>query len=196
MQSLSPYTPDINHTSASGATVGHSSPPTPTPPAKPQLPYDGFADGPIVMGAELSASSSRLTLKLSNALGLAFKPTYSCGLGSYGHGASSGCCQYNRTFEISTASSGSNDSLWSAVPMHEIQLIPALASDGPSRPPSRPAAKRKLPTVRHSGSRVVIIGRIAKSSPPIITTLVRLTVSILRLASLCLAQATTARPAC
>eukprot|EP01050_Picozoa_sp_SAG11_P015839 SAG11_NODE_2096_length_3832_cov_2.091347_2_plen_816_part_00 len=95
------------------------------PPGAPmaQLPYDGFADGPILLNATRT-SDTELTLTYSNAEGLALKPTYECGIGEYNR-TGAGCCDFDRNWETSTATRGDADYLWSAVPAHKVKLLPA-----------------------------------------------------------------------
>ena len=94
------------------------------PPGAPraQLPYDGFADGPILLNATRSGNME-LTLTFSNAEGLALKPAYACGVGGY-NGTGGGCCQYERNWETSTMVSGDGDNVWSGVPADRIKLLP------------------------------------------------------------------------
>jgi hypothetical protein len=98
--------------------------------AKVQLPYDGFADGPLLLNVTRT-SGTELTLTYTNAVGLSFKPTYECGVGGYN---GSGCCEYDRNRETSTASEGDDDSLWTGVPASKIKLIaPPQGQEGTGR---------------------------------------------------------------
>jgi hypothetical protein len=78
-------------------------------------PYDGFADGPIIQSASLTGTA--LTMTFAFADGMAFKPTFDCGVGGYA-GDGNGCCTFNRTFEVSSQAIGDwrDDSLWQPVP--------------------------------------------------------------------------------
>eukprot|EP01046_Picozoa_sp_COSAG06_P005942 COSAG06_NODE_271_length_18677_cov_157.113360_13_plen_179_part_00 len=90
--------------------------------AKVQLPYDGFADGPLLLNVTRT-SDTGLTLTYTNAVGLSLKPTYECGVGGYN---GSGCCEYDRNWETSAASEGDDDSLWTGVPASKVKLIAPL----------------------------------------------------------------------
>lgn len=86
-----------------------------------QLPYDGFADGPLLLNASLTPSDE-LTLRFSNAQGMALKPTHGCG-GGYNASNGGGCCKYDRNFEVSTAAEGYADSLWEGVAPQDVSVI-------------------------------------------------------------------------
>jgi len=94
-------------------------------PKPPQLPYDGFADGPLVRNATLS-KNGELSIAFGNAGGISFKPTYDCGLGQYA-GTGNGCCSFNRSFEVSAvAAAGSapaDDALWRPVPASAVKIV-------------------------------------------------------------------------
>jgi hypothetical protein len=83
-------------------------------------PYDGFADGPTIRSA--SVNGSTLNLEFIYAEGMAFKPTFDCGVGAY---AKAGCCEFDRTFEMSTVmeSDWRDDSAWDPIPVGSAEIV-------------------------------------------------------------------------
>lgn len=112
---------DNTSASSSSSSLGAGVGGIPPGAALVQLPYDGFADGPLLQNASLSAASSEITLLFHNAEAMALRPTHGCG---QGHNASSGggCCEYGRTFEVSSAAAGHADSLWLGVAPHDVSV--------------------------------------------------------------------------
>eukprot|EP01052_Picozoa_sp_SAG31_P048441 SAG31_NODE_10137_length_1179_cov_0.805556_1_plen_160_part_00 len=90
-----------------------------------QSPYAGFADGPKFVNATVTGVD-QLILHFRYAEGLTFMNTYGCGRDGY---KTSGCCEYNRTFETSRVKDGWNSSVWDVVAPNRVEII------APSPPP-------------------------------------------------------------
>jgi hypothetical protein len=87
-----------------------------------QLPYDGFADGPILVNATASADANTVTVYFRNADGMMLKPTHSCGISNDNGSTSHSCCMFDRNFEVSRALMGDQQQLWDPVPAANVRL--------------------------------------------------------------------------